>query len=95
MKINNICDNANLKKCGFSDKIRRFGHGASKIATPKTIKDLNTYFNGSFTNVKYYQIVTNNAAFETVNGESIIVSYNPNCSYFYGVNIKDGSQNLM
>ena len=104
LKINNICpalsgtdyvsDRKEFKKCGFPEKIVKMGIN-SKIDTPATITDLNYYFSANGTNVIYSQIRTKNAAFETVNGESILVTYNPNCSYTYGLNKKDNQQNHM
>ena len=79
----------------FPEKINKMGIN-SKINTPTTIQDLNGYFNKpNGTYVNYSQINTNAAAFETVNGESILTFYNPNCSYTYGVNGKTNQQNLM
>ena len=81
LTINNICDGSTvegLKKCGFPDKFTKMGIN-SKMDAPITIVQLNKYFNIS----DYSQINTNSAAFETVNGESVLTYYNPNCSFDY------------
>lgn len=77
LKINNICDNANLKKCGLPDKISKMDN--SKKDFPKKLSDLSgavTYIN----NTDYYHLPDTLASgIETANGESIAVFYNPNC----------------
>ena len=71
LKINNICDNEHLYDCGFASKINTLD--ARNIDLPKKIGDLNVGLPG--TSVPN----TNAAAFETVNGESVLAFYNPNC----------------
>jgi len=88
LKINNICDSDHLADCGLPSKITTLN--GSNMAFPTTFKELNPantsvsaanfsndgtilgYYNYSKTNVKA-------AAFETQNGESIAVYYNPVC----------------
>lgn len=79
LKINNICDNEHLQDCGITSKITTLYN--SKIDTPKTMKELNGYMAGSYSasTDSFSLINTNAAAFETQNGESIIVYYQPNC----------------
>jgi len=90
LKINNICDSEHLADCGLPDKIIPLQLGAKSTSTLelgniKTLVSFNNMFNGSFTNpatlttFTYSQTDTKAAAFETVNGESILVYYNPNC----------------
>ena len=84
LKINNICDSEHLEDCGIVSQITNLQ--ASKVNVPTTLVGLNPMFNstfiggptgsGSFT---YSQLDTKAAAFETANGESIIVYYNPAC----------------
>lgn len=87
LKIKNICDSENMKKCGFPDAInvvRQNYITENKINTPKKLNDLNnqfTPFTIDQTEYNYSQIDTQSAAFETLNGESILTFYNPNCSY--------------
>ena len=71
------------------------GKGAPKMDTPTTLRNLNWRFSTTTSYVEYSQVNTNSAVFETVNGESVLTFYNPNCCYSYGVNGKNGSQNLM
>ena len=82
-KINNICDNNSLKKCGFPDKIKtlRTSGSYSTIVTPTKLTSLNPLFNVNTADIKYSQIDTKSVAFETQNGESILAFYNPTCSY--------------
>ena len=87
LKINNICDNEHLEDCGLPEKITPLA--GSAFSFPKTLEDLNS----ALTSVKttnaelgmtgseriYSMINTKAAAFETANGESIAVYYNPKC----------------
>ena len=73
LKINNICDKNNLSKCGISNKITNMAN--SKVDFPTTLWGLNGYFSQNDpTNNN-----TDAIAFETVNGESVAVFYNPLC----------------
>ncbi len=75
LKINNICDNEHLEDCGLSAKITTpYGDIISNFTTTNG----NTLFgfNSKLVLVKNTKAV----AFETANGESIIVYYNPQCS---------------
>lgn len=84
LKINNICDRTNLSKCGLPDKFTTMRN--SKMNFPKDLTELNPMFTStyigtsgtSYTNPQK-DINTNIAAFETVNGESVGVFYNPLC----------------
>ena len=79
IKINNICDNEHLKDCGIASKITTLG--AEIISTPKLMSELNSAFVGSHSTGtdKFSLLDTKAAAFETANGESILVFYNPRC----------------
>ena len=84
LKINNICDNEHLKDCGIAEKwITLKADPVNSI--PKTLVELNNMFSGSFVEAggaiwSYSQVDTKAAAFETGNGESLIVYYNPKCA---------------
>ena len=83
LKINNICDNEHLQDCGIVSEITTFK--GSKIDIPKTLLGLNSTFNMTYTNsdgyVHSYSVIDSKAAaFETQNGESIVVYYNPKCT---------------
>ncbi len=87
LKINNICDSEHLADCGIPAKISPLG-GESPISVPLSLVGLNSMFNGSTvikkpdggsTTYIYSQIDTKAAAFETVNGESVVTYYNPYC----------------
>lgn len=85
MKINNICDNEHLKDCGITAKLSTL-HG-STISIPQKMSELNptmiSYSGGAegtlVTGLSHSQIDTKAAAFETGNGESLVVYYNPRC----------------
>ena len=84
LKINNICDYEHLADCGIPDAFTNLK--GSKVEMPVDIVELNSFFtsgswrNGDFA-VSYSQINTKAAAFETVNGESLVTYYNPRCRY--------------
>ncbi len=88
LKINNICDYAHLTDCGIPDSVTAMnGDVLSSFTTAyNTLVGLNPIFNSANSdatdgamNYSYQQLDTKAAAFETQNGESIIVYYNPNC----------------
>ena len=83
LKINNICDSEHLPDCGLPDKVTTLYGSIAFSAFPKTLVDFNNIFNTSWTSSgswhSYSQVNTKTAAFETQNGESIAVFYNPNC----------------
>ncbi len=82
LKINNICDK--FSDCGIVTSINNMAN--STITFPITMKDLNSYmvsmsragWNATPPS-SYSQINTNAVAFETQNGESVVVYYNPYC----------------
>ncbi len=82
LKINNICDSDHLADCGIISSYTDMA-GTVKI-WPKTIAEFNRHFVdfsvsldwGSFA---YSQVNTKAAAFETPNGESMALYYNPHC----------------
>jgi len=88
MKINNICDNEHLEDCGI---VTSYTNMAGSIKTwPTKLSELNSMFTGTYTQsdgaggTNSYtnpqkDIDTKAAAFETQNGESIAVYYNPSC----------------
>lgn len=85
IKINNICDSANLSKCGIVSKFSTAN--GTKRDFPTTLRTLRTilagssaYTNGDTINISYSLINTNAAAFETANGESVAVFYQPLCT---------------
>ncbi len=80
LKINNICDSEHLNDCGVTSNFTTLG-GVNISNFPKTMSDLNPdmTISASGTMNKTSMINTKAAAFETQNGESIIVFYNPNC----------------
>lgn len=84
LKINNICDNEHLEDCGFASKFVKLNGKTSAI--PTKMSELNSRItamsisgNDIYGSYSYSQPDTDAAAFETANGESILVFYNPNC----------------
>ena len=85
LKINNICDNEHLQDCGLPESITPLV--GSAFSFPLDMKNLNSAITSVTTTEgaaaggsrTYSQINTKAAAFETQNGESIAVYYNPNC----------------
>ena len=98
LKINNICDSGHLDDCGIPSKITPLD-GSSAFSLPKTLVELNEMFDGSWVFsgdiFSYSQIDTKAAAFETANGESVAVYYNPNCQPDMQENVLHFSQPKM
>ncbi len=88
LKINNICDADHLSDCGIPSSFTNL-MGSNISAFPAKISELNSTFvnfsvyysfgGGTGDRYSYSQIDTKAAAFETANGESIAVFYNPYC----------------
>ncbi len=86
LKINNICDSEHLANCGVAAKYTDMKGNVidNFTSTMNTLVKYNEMFDGAFTYStgivnEYHQTDTKAAAFETANGESIIVYYNPYC----------------
>ena len=84
LKINNICDSEHLEDCGIASKFTTLK--ATVISTPTKMSELNSDMVSTDKidaitswHLKHDQLDTKAAAFETGNGESIIVYYNPKC----------------
>ncbi len=85
LKINNICDASHLSDCGIPEKFVDMGGGnhnsfmnnMTALNSMMTSVDLNPN-DPSNPNI-YNGLNTDAAAFETQNGESIAVYYNPYC----------------
>ena len=85
LKINNVCDSEHLADCGIptkittikGDMINPFPARMSSLNDDMVNISWNDYSGGGHA---YSQLDTKAAAFETANGESIAVFYNPNCA---------------
>ena len=88
LKINNICDATHLADCGIAASFTNLA--GSTITWPTKLSELNSMFTGSYDDngaseggniYKNPQrhIDTKAAAFETQNGETIALYYNPQC----------------
>ena len=84
LKINNICDNEHLEDCGIASKFTDMK--GNTVSIPLKMSELNSkmtsvsYWSSSLnTNIYYSTIDTKAAAFETQNGESILLFYQPGC----------------
>ncbi len=80
-KINNVCGADKLSACGIPSKITTLD-AVSEITFPTKMSELNPKLtNGNHSSNEEGDVAdTKAAAFETVNGESIAVFYNPLCS---------------
>ncbi len=87
LKINNICDVDHLTDCGLPSKLITIKNSVVS-PFPSKLTDLQPVFDGKYVNSGGgYSFIPNStpakianaAAFETANGESIAVYYNPNC----------------
>ena len=80
-KINNVCGPDKLNSCGIPSKITTLD-AVAEINFPTKMKELNAkLLNGAHNTGENGDVAdTKAAAFETVNGESIAVFYNPLCS---------------
>ena len=82
LKINNICDNEHLQDCGLPEKFTAM-HG-SQYDFPTDNKSVNLMLVNAVweghTSDNYSHANVKAAAFETINGESIAVFYNPSCT---------------
>ena len=79
LKINNICDKEHLGDCGLPDKVINVdGSRKVNINELKMLSDFNPL---AVTGCGVQNSIdTGAAAFETANGESILLHYNPICS---------------
>ncbi|MCM1009275.1 MAG: hypothetical protein NC390_00155 [Fusobacterium sp.] len=84
LKINNICDSEHLSDCGVPSTVTNISGRKMFSSFPKTLVSYNPMFNFSGSaagyTYSYSQVDTKAAAFETANGESIVVFYNPYCT---------------
>ena len=80
-KINNVCGPDKLSSCGIPSKITTLG-AETEINFPAKMSELNEILLNGYreTGEDGDMADTKAAAFETVNGESIAVFYNPLCS---------------
>ena len=77
LKINNICDKDHIFDCGFKSKITTLAGSQVVLPSKLSLSLLNGGIPDSGCGLVIYD--TNAVAFETVNGESILAFYNPNC----------------
>ncbi len=89
LKINNICDAAHLADCGIAASFTNMA--GSTITWPTKLSELNSMFTGSYVTSAaansgavfrnpQRDVDTQAAAFETMNGESVTLFYNPLCT---------------
>ena len=92
LKINNICDSKHLFDCGVASKIITVGSSKYVVSLPWTTSNYNPLMiSHSEGNFSYDGYNTNAAAFETANGESIVLFYYPKCQSYMGEFEKVGS----
>jgi len=81
LKINNICDSEHINDCGVPETFTTLG-GTGGVSMPVTMTSLNSLMTsavGQHSTSVYRALDTKAAAFETQNGESILLFYNPTC----------------
>ena len=79
LKINNICDSEHLSDCGIPSKITTAtGSLNLELENMTTLNEYNSMFSSVYGSVEL-KTPTKATAFETANGESILVYYNPRC----------------
>ena len=91
MKLTNVCDHEHLSDCNFPEKYKTLSNNVQN--TPKRLSEYSLEFvkrmnkkgsnqnavniyGGLFANVA---VDTHTVGIETINGESMVVLYNPNC----------------
>ncbi|MCM1009542.1 MAG: prepilin-type N-terminal cleavage/methylation domain-containing protein [Fusobacterium sp.] len=85
LKINNICAAGSLTDCGLPEKITpmdggTLNGGPINLSDIEELDDFCPLTNNDGTELSSYPVFnTKAAAFETANGESILVYYNPSC----------------
>ncbi len=80
LKINNICNHEHLTDCGIPSKITTTGNSVYN-GFPETLGAYNSLYLSTSVEGTISLIDSKAAAFETQNGESIVVFYNPQCRY--------------
>ncbi|MCM1009861.1 MAG: type II secretion system GspH family protein [Fusobacterium sp.] len=82
LKINNICDSEHTADCGINSTFVNLQ--GTKKDMPLAMDELNTAMISAsdpsgYNSITYKALKTKAAAFETQNGESILLFYNPTC----------------
>ena len=85
LKINNVCDNEHWGDCGVASIYTKLSGDTLTMASAKTLAGFNPLINDTFTNQAevnkaIFNYDTNAVAFETQNGETVILYYNPYCN---------------
>ena len=98
LKINNICAHEHLSDCGISSTFTNLA-GSTISPFPSSIGELNSTLLLSNAAAElgsaHSMSDTMAAAFETQNGESIVVFYNPNCTASSNMSSAYYTQNIM
>lgn len=88
LKINNVCNHEHLSDCGIPSKVTGMNGSITFEAFPTKLSELNDMlYGGGYTYTEGGAVYSDpnakldikTAAFETLNGESITLFYNPNC----------------
>ena len=99
IKMNNMCYSDNISDCGFPSSFTAMDGSTINLSSILTLKDFNPLMistgSAKVNNVTYETLNTKAAAFETANGESILVYYNPSCQADLKENYKHWSQPKM
>jgi len=82
LKINNVCDPEHLADCGIVDNYKTLDGGTLNFTGARSLGWLNGFSSiGTSLGIK---TKPKSAAFETANGESVLVDYNPYCQIDLG-----------
>ena len=99
LEINNICDYQHVHDCGIPKKIATLNGNEFSQDKLQDLVGLNPKFNGSFGSGIDYSVTTpantKTAAFETKNGESVLVYYYPKCVYNEVATYKGANANYL
>ena len=79
LKINNICDSEHLADCGIPSSVYNMSGGNVYSSIPKKHTDLIPFWIGDAGRIR---MGIKTAGFETQNGESVLLMYNPYCKDF-------------
>jgi len=82
LKINNICDDEHLQDCGLTNKFTTLNANIYTYSLPWKLSDYNplmTSVSDSTYSLSYSAADNNAVGFETANGESIALFYQPSC----------------
>ena len=100
LKLNNVCDSSNLNDCGLPAQMIKYD-GKEKISINNSEFGDLFFFNSDYAKCgcgMKFTVYTKAAAFETANGESVLLHYNPTCrdiARFHGDSVNSYYQAML